>query len=140
MMMVCRFLPLVVVVIVFVGAAGCGDGRTAGTVSGKVTVKGQPLADIGVNFEPQGEGAGRGSFGRTDSSGNYTLQFIDNDQAGAMVGQHQVTFRDLLSSAPEESDAGPMKKQTFRFPQKYMSDPLSFEVKAGANQADFDLK
>jgi hypothetical protein len=140
MMMVCRSRPLVFFVLVLIGAAGCGDGRTAGTVSGKVTVKGQPLADIGVNFEPQGEGAGRGSFGRTDSSGSYTLHFIDNDQAGAMVGQHQVTFRDLLSAAAEESDAGPMKKQTFRFPPKYMSEPLSFEVKPGSNQADFDLK
>ena len=140
MTMFCRSLPLVVVLLILINAAGCGDGRRAGTVSGKVTVKGQPLAEIGVNFEPQGEGAGRGSFGRTDSSGNYTLQFIDNDQAGAMVGQHQVTFRDLLSSTPQESDAGPMKKQTFRFPQKYMSEPLPFEVKPGANQADFDLK
>jgi len=139
MMMVCRSLPLLLVCLILV-EGGCGDGRTAGTVSGKVTVKGKPLADIGVSFEPRGTGAGRGSFGRTDSSGNYTLHFIDNDQAGAMVGPHQVTFRDLLSAAAEESDAGPMKKQTFRFPQKYMSEPLEFEVKAGTNQADFDLK
>lgn len=140
MLFVRRSLPLLIVSTLLVSAAGCGDGRTAGSVTGKITVKGQPLADIGVSFEPQGAGAGRGSFGRTDASGNYTLKFIDNDQAGAMIGQHQVTFRDLQASAGEDSDAGPMRKQTFRFPPKYMSEPLTFEVKSGSNQADFDLK
>jgi len=107
---------------------------------GRVTVQGQPLADIGVNFEPVGGGAGRGSFGRTDAAGNYSLRFIDNDQAGALIGKHEVTFRDLQASSAQDSDAGPMVKQKFRFPQRHMSEPQPFEVKSGNNQADFDLK
>jgi len=122
------------------GLGGCGEARNSAVVTGKVTVKGQPLADIGVSFEPQGSGAGRGSFGRTDAAGQYSLNFVDNDQPGALIGKHRVTFRDLAAAAAQESDAGNLPKQTIRFPAKYMSEGLEYEVKAGTNQADFDLK
>ena len=93
-------------------AAGCGDNRKSAPVSGTVTVMGKPLADIGVNFEPVGTGAGRGSFGRTDAAGNYTLRFTDNDQAGALIGSHEVTFRDLQTSSTDDADGGALPKQT----------------------------
>src|SRR5439155_18375369 len=66
-------VPLISLVPLFV--AGCAERRSAAQVSGTITLRGQPLADIGVNFEPIGSGAGRGSFGRTDASGHYSLQF-----------------------------------------------------------------
>jgi hypothetical protein len=124
-------------------AAGCSsEARSAAPVAGKVTVNGQPLADIGVTFEPVGSGAGRGSFGRTDAAGNYRLRFIDNNQTGALMGKHNITFRDLQASAgAQELDAGPsLPKQKFRFPQKYMSEAQQFEVKPGSNHVNFDLK
>jgi hypothetical protein len=128
---VCAVAPL---------ALGCGgDSRQTGQVSGKVTSKGQPLADIGVNFEPIGSGAGRGSFGRTDASGSYTLRFIDNDSAGALVGKHQVTFSDLQAAGSgDQPDAGPaVPRKKSRLPAAALENPREYEVKEGDNQADF---
>jgi hypothetical protein len=122
--------------------AGCGERRNAAPVSGKVTVNGQPVADVGVNFEPVGSGAGRGSFGRTDASGNYSLSFIDNGQSGAMIGRHQITFTDMQNiGGSDEPDGGPaLKPRKSRLPASALSQPQEFEVKSGSNQADFDLK
>lgn len=122
-------------------AAGCGDGRNSAPVTGKVTVNGKPLADVGVTFEPQGTGAGRGSFGRTDADGRYTLQFVDSQQDGALVGKHLVTFSDLAASETEQSDAGNLPEKPLRIPAKYSGEGLEYEVAAaGADHADFDLK
>lgn len=130
---------LVLLVLFF---AGCGNRRGAAPVSGKVTVKGQPIADVGVNFEPVGSGAGRGSFGRTDASGVYSLSFIDNEQSGAMIGRHQVTFTDMQNiGGADEPDGGPsLKPRKSRLPASALSQPQEFEVQSGSNQADFDLK
>jgi hypothetical protein len=94
-----------------------------------------------VSFEPIEAGAGQGSAGRTDASGHYKLQFVDNDSDGALVGKHKVMFFDLQSVPPGESpDAGPAPVPKSRLPQKYLTEGEEYEVKAGANQADFDLK
>lgn len=120
--------------------AGCGDRRNSAPVSGTVTVRGQPMADIAVNFEPSGGGAGLGSVGKTDASGKYTLRFVDNNAAGALVGSHKVTFSDLTIAA-ESSDGGAMPRQKHRFPVRYTSEPQDVEVQAGGTtSADFDLK
>jgi hypothetical protein len=69
------------------------------------------------------------------------LQFVDNDSDGALVGKHKVMFFDLQSVPPgESSDAGPAPVPKSRLPQKYLTEGEEYEVKAGANQADFDLK
>jgi hypothetical protein len=130
--------PLVCLLFVLL-AAGCGGSRRSAPVTGKVTANGQPLAQVVVTFEPVGGGVGQGSSGTTDASGSYTLRFIDNDQTGAVIGKHQVTVHDLQASA-EGADGGAMPKQKFRFPQKYLTEPLMFDVMSGGNQADFDLK
>jgi hypothetical protein len=120
--------------------AGCGGGsRNAAPVSGKVTFRGQPLADIGISFEPVGSGAGQGSFGRTDASGSYTLRFIDNDSEGALVGKHQVSFSDLKDvGIAEQPDAGPsVPVRKSRLPAAALNEPREYEVKEGDNQADF---
>jgi hypothetical protein len=119
--------------------AGCGDGRSAANVSGKITVKGQPLADIGVTFQPVGEGIG--STGQTDAEGRYALQFVDNQQTGAAVGKHQVTFHDLLDQPAESPDAGPLPPSKSRLSAAARSTVHEFEVPAGGTaSADFDLK
>ena len=122
-------------------AAGCGSGRDASPVSGTVKVNGQPLADIRVSFEPTAAGAGLGSAGKTDASGHYRLQFVDNDKDGALLGKHKVMFFDLQGIPPGESpDAGPAPVPKTRLPKKYLTGGEEYDVKPGANQADFDLK
>lgn len=134
-----RFAIVSLGAVVLAAALGCPGSRNSAQVSGKVSSGGKALADVAVVFEPVGGNAGRGSTGTTDASGAYTLKFTDNDESGAMIGQHQVTFRDL-KAATEGADGGAMPKQVFRFPPKYMNEPQTFEVKSGPNQADFDLK
>jgi hypothetical protein len=119
--------------------AGCGDGRDSVPVSGKVTVQGQPLADILVTFEPLDDGIG--STGTTDAEGRYTLQFVDNDQDGAVPGKHQVTFQDLLDEPAEDSDAGPAPPSKSRLPAGAQGAMQEFVVPPdGTSAADFDLK
>ena len=120
-------------------AAGCGDGRAGVPVSGQVTVKGQPLADIAVTFQPVGEGVG--SAGKTDEQGRYTLHFVDNQQAGAAAGKHQVTFQDLRDKPAVESDAGSAPPSKSRLPKSSQGAIQEFTVPAGGTDAaNFDLK
>jgi hypothetical protein len=124
-----RFLWLGVVVLV----VGCGGSNHA-SVSGTVTLDGQPLPNAVVNFQPTGAelNPGPGSYGRTNNKGEYTLQ-VAGGGSGAVLGWHRVTIR-----AGGEGDAGAPKVNVLA---KYNSKTeLKFEVKSGANIANFDLK
>ncbi|MEZ6123233.1 MAG: carboxypeptidase-like regulatory domain-containing protein [Planctomycetaceae bacterium] len=69
-------------------AIGCGKGDRPdlATVSGTVTVNGEPLSGADVIFLPA---QGRQSYGRTDENGQFELTYI-RDTKGAVVGQHTV--------------------------------------------------
>ncbi|QDT54565.1 hypothetical protein Pan44_25980 [Caulifigura coniformis] len=68
-------------------------------VSGKVTLKNQPLAGVVVNFTPivvkdpaessQKKGAPRGATGLTDEEGNFELMYMEGVR-GAVIGQNRV--------------------------------------------------
>src|SRR5437667_12114172 len=66
--------------------SGCGNSPPLGTVSGRVTLDGQPLAETTVEFQPA---SGSPSYGVTDADGRYTLAW-NADQQGALVGRHTV--------------------------------------------------
>ncbi len=80
-------------------ATGCGSSLNTAKVNGKVTVAGQPVADIVVTFMP--EGGGRPAMGVTDASGNFSLSTLGN-QDGAVPGKHKVAFS--KSAPPPASD------------------------------------
>jgi len=123
-------------VLLLVGAAlalaGC-KGKPTGSVSGKVTYKGQPLTTGEVQFYAPEKGAGAG--GKLDGSGNYTLQ-------GAIdVGTYKVYVQPPV---PEQLPPGtpPPKAAPFNIPPKYQtpqSTPLTKEVKAGNNDIPIDI-
>src|SRR5262245_53655961 len=78
-------LGLVCVAIVACAApAGCGRKSNVVPVSGKVTVNGQPLANVAVNFGPLTGGldGAYASYGKTDADGRFTLKLVDNGQPG----------------------------------------------------------
>lgn len=74
------------------------------SVSGNVMLDGQPLASAVITFEdPE---TGNFSFARTDSSGNYTLQF-DSQANGVIPGKKVVqisTTRTVLGLAGEDGE------------------------------------
>jgi hypothetical protein len=77
--------------LMLIGGVGCGGGPGADTasVTGKVTVAGQPVENITVTL--QSEGGGRPAIGITDSSGNFSLATFSKGD-GAVPGKHKVSF------------------------------------------------
>jgi hypothetical protein len=122
---------------------GCGERRNLGTVSGRITLDGQPLADAKVNFQPVGDtrNPGIGSFGQTNANGEYTLTLIDEKAQGAIVGMHRVMIikRAGAAKGDQVDDKKPAGKDLV--PLEYnLNSTLTFEVKPGHNIADWNLE
>lgn len=123
--------------------AGCG-GETypLAPVAGTVKLKGKPLADARVGFEPIRKGerlnAGPGSYGKTDANGRFELTSLDGDP-GAVVGMHRVW---ITTHQAEEGPYGSIVTVVEeKLPPKYnVETELTFEVKeGGTDAANFDL-
>jgi hypothetical protein len=110
---------------------GCGSNNDLASVTGKITLDGQPLADAAVVFSPTS--AGTTSYGRTDSSGNYVMMFSDSEK-GAWIGENLV--RISTGDVGVGGDQG--KKETV--PSVYnVSSTLRKTVEKKANRFDFEL-
>lgn len=132
--------PMSRILLVFaagVFAAGCGSGLATAPVSGVITKDGQPLPNVSVTFTPQATGADAPiSNGRTDESGRYTLSVTVTGDPGAIPGNHIVSI-----AAIGEERTGPNAD----IADPNWVDPIpphsfTFEVKAGQNEANFDLQ
>lgn len=114
----------------FIGAlivAGCskGDMPPLGSVSGTVTLDGQPLSGVIINFKPD---VGRMATAVTDGQGRYVLEYSYGN-SGSKVGPSTVMFEWPLG------ESGPA------IPKKYvgMESELKVDVTDGSNVFDFDL-
>jgi hypothetical protein len=110
-------------------------------VSGTVTLDGQPLAGATINFQPitdktTAAQAGVGSFGKTDEQGRYTLQLIDPDEPGALVGRHTVTITTAVAANPASDEI--KLKQPERISPRSRTQEFTVPEK-GTDQADFKL-
>jgi hypothetical protein len=107
-------------------AVGCGPPM--GSVSGTVTMDGQPAEAIQVDFQPVAGDAG-GAMGVTDAQGNYTL-YYPGEKTGAPPGEYIVR----LTGAERESSPGLV------VPPKYNTESdLKRTVEAGSNDFDFEI-
>lgn len=123
--------------------AGCGSSIELGQVEGKVTAKGQPLANVLVTFIPEVNGeAGRvRSMGMTDAEGRYRLK-TEKLLPGAVVGKHRVTVEDMaIYSAARSEDGTVLEHPPTRFAASF-SDPLQTELvrEVAAGSQTFDLQ
>lgn len=110
-------------IVISMTACGGSDAPTLGQVTGKITFDGAPLPDASVTFMPEKV---RASSATTDSDGNYELIYI-RDETGAAIGKHKVVVSKL-------------KDEIETIPKKYSSESeLTADVKAGANEFNFDL-
>ncbi|HEV7282141.1 MAG TPA: carboxypeptidase-like regulatory domain-containing protein [Pirellulaceae bacterium] len=108
-------------------ATTVGCGPTLGSVSGTVTMDGQPVEGVQLDFEPVEGGAGATGF--TDEQGNYGLMFPGR-QEGAPPGEYFVRL-----TGAERDDAEPLK-----IPTKYnVESDLKRTVEAGSNDFDFEI-
>lgn len=124
-------------------ANGCGSNVVP--VSGTVTLNNKPLVNATVIFQPDtGQtNPGPGSHGKTDAKGQFTLQLMNGNTTGAIIGNHKVSITayegdgdDVPSSAPETVFRKPL------LPSEYNANTkLRFTVPpGGSDAANFDLK
>src|SRR5438105_4435016 len=101
-----KLLPLACLVASF----GCNSNNCA-PVSGVVTLNGKPLPNAFVSFEPITENQDpaqrpRGSTGKTNDNGEYSLKTgtadLSGARDGALVGKHKVSI--ILVEPPPEVD------------------------------------
>jgi hypothetical protein len=122
-----------------IACAGCGSGLSS--VSGKLTLDGQPLArtdqvEITIMFYPE-SGIGAPAAGIVDESGRYSV--FTGRQDGIAPGDYVVTL-----AAVETKPAGPGRPPSKRVitPQRY-TNPRESELRAavqpGRNTFDFEL-
>jgi len=114
---------------------GCGgDGPERATVTGRITLHGEPLEGADVEFQPE---EGSPSYGLTDDDGEYDLMYT-RDKRGAMLGEHTVR---ITTSTTGTDAQGNQIMLPQRVPPKYNAQSeLTIEVKPGRNKFDFELK
>jgi len=123
----------VVASMVVLAAAGCGrSGPELGSVTGTVTLDGQPLPGAVLVFTPA---AGRVSRARTGPDGTYELRYAGNEP-GALVGEHKVTISTRWMD--EDVNTGKIVQIPEKIPAKYNDkSDLVKTVESGSNTIDF---
>ena len=113
---------------------GCSSGTT---VSGHVTLDGQPLTKGTITFNPKQEAPS--ATAQIDARGNYRLS-VGTSQ-NVTPGTYQVTIDAVEIIPPTPTDPSPLPKKLL--PAKYydgQNPEMVREVKAGPNKFDFELK
>lgn len=129
-----RIANCVAPIVVSCFLSGCGSEYA--TVTGRITLDGEPLPNATVSFMPEDEG-GRPSFGRTGTDGRYSLQETHR-VSGALPGEYTVRITTYVEGNPEEIPPIPTVPE--RVPTKYNTETgLIEEVKPGENVLDFPL-
>lgn len=130
-------------ILLLITALGCGgrDLPELGTVTGTVTLDGEPLAGAIVNFTPTG--TGRPSTGQTNEQGQYTLQYLP-DVEGAIVGEHQVTVELVMTvemdDLPDEpSELSPEQLEMKKRVERTTGVSIAKTVQSGSNEIDVAL-
>ena len=126
------WLPAVLAMLV----TGCNWGTPElGTVTGTVTMDGEPLKDAQVEFQPQRRFPP--SYGTTDSLGHYELQYT-KDKPGAVVGTHTVR---ITTQTTGRDESGNEIQVPQRVPEKYNDrSQLIKRVQSGENVISFALE
>jgi len=122
-------IGLVLLVFVVGCSSSSGDLPDLATVSGTVTLGGQPLSGASVLFE---SASGQGAAGTTNESGRYELYF-SGETKGAEIGVNRVRITTVLNfpTPPDYKDPIPARYNE--------SSELTVTVQAGANTHDFAL-
>ena len=126
--------------LILVGSGCGGAGAPVGSVSGKVTYRGEPVTEGTVSFTSDILAAS--GTGEVQPDGTYTLATQGD---GLPLGKYQVC---IMPPMQEESlhpqlSAAPVAKDMPNIPQKYRSFRTSgFEatVQEGENAHDFDMQ
>lgn len=119
--------------------AGCSSGEPvlpAAPVEGMVKLKGKPVADAQVWFNP---GKGPSSFARTDAQGHFALALTVGERKGAVVGSHQVRVVTGVPAPPMGGDTNKEVPAGPAVPQFEYTFTAPTTVTDKANVVDLDL-
>ena len=142
---------------VLLAATGCDSGPPTGTVTGVVTMDGEPLDSALVTFVPK-EG-GQSALGKTNEVGEYEL--YRRGEPGALLGPYKVTVTTLHNDSPDSPLQAPSDSEAYmqqamgggsassarartspkeRIPPRYnKNSELSQTVKEGENIVNLEL-
>ena len=137
-----QFLALLPILVGLICQAGCSKRPKLAEVSGRITMGGQPLADIEIKFIPDPEegNSGRYSIGKTDSEGFYQMEYFDESKKpGVSIGVNRIVLRDLVSAYSGRDDV-PIPSRIGQDYSRAATTPLSYEVVAGPQEFNIDLK
>jgi hypothetical protein len=125
------------ILLVLLVSTGCGDGSGLVSASGTVTLDGQPLSGVVVEFRPSTAG-GPSFFGRTDSSGRYRMMRTAF-QSGVAPGEYFVLI--YYESTDDPSCSCETEQERREIPARYrFPAELQVTVEArGRNRFDFEL-
>jgi hypothetical protein len=120
--------------VVMLAGCGGGGGPPLGTVSGFVSLDGEPLKEATVTFAPA---SGRPSQGMTDGEGRFTLDYTPG-RPGAVIGEHRVR---ISTEGYVQRPDGTVEERKERVPAAYNArSTLTATVQAGGNDCSFDLR
>lgn len=143
----CRAAALAVAIVGSFSTAGCGEGPADGldrkSVSGKVTLDGQPLAKGAIAFDPADGSPGATPAGGVIVDGYYSIDSV----SGPTPGKYRVSIRSAAEGAvlsPGMAPGAPPKAKkgaADAIPPKYnLNSELTAQIDAsGSNTADFAL-
>ena len=124
--------------------AGCGgdDGPKVYPVTGKVTIDGQPAADLFVHFT----GGGTDGSGVSGTDGTFTVTSGSEGKPGLAPGTYQVYLQSKGGGPSPGGEGGydpTAGGSTDPFPKKWGAagtTPLSVEVKTEATEVNVEVK
>lgn len=121
-----QFSFLLLTTLVLAGCSSAGDRPEVGKVAGRITINGEALSGVIVNFMPD---VGRPATGMTDEDGRYKLIYLEGVE-GCKLGPSTVAIMASTEGKPSHS-----------IPKKYQQNsPLKVVVLEGENTFDFDLE
>jgi hypothetical protein len=113
---------------------GCSGG-TGVSISGKVTLDGEPLDDATISFVPISSGQQDAGWA-TVEDGRFTVP--TSSELG--TGQFRIEIRALRSAGQANSNDPTLVEAKEIIPIRYnLKSELTREIKIGQNQVDFDL-
>lgn len=121
-----------------IACAGCG-GTYDATVTGAVTLDGQPLTRGTVKFIP--DGASAPAYGLVGSDGGYSL--MTGREEGIQSGAYTVTVVANAPSTPDPNNPSsppmPGKPITPAWYRDAQSSPMKESVESGSNEINLAL-
>lgn len=128
-----RYFPAVLCggLLLLTGCGGSSDGPPYATVSGVVTLDGNPVEGATVIFTPKGPGTM--SMGLTNADGAFSLM-TSTGKRGAAVGDHAVTV--TLMIQPEQKATGSADDLAEMLPTEYASDAAAAAAAKNAKAAE----